>query len=276
MPVQLGAVPAVEGRHHHLRAGGQRPHMAFAVDLAQSGFRARGVALVDAAGAAVADEVLGGGEHLVGGQEAFRAGGPLQTSEHAFGEGADDGRIFGVALVGAAPAVVAHHRQGRREGPVDAGGRNLRRGRRADPLQQGGVAGGAETDVVREDGGAEDVVVAMHGVRAPQHGYAGGGRQRRLVMGVGQAQPIAHRGALVAVRPRTAAVQHRPQRVFAGVVRREIGDLPLQHLADLRRQGHGGEQAADFGLHTPRRRPVRIDRTRRARPISEWHGVGLR
>nr|CAB3493236.1 unnamed protein product [Digitaria exilis] len=56
------------------------------------------------------------------------------------------------------------YRDAWREGVGDAGGPGLVRSGLADPLHKVGVPGGAEADVVGEDGGVVDVVVAMMGI----------------------------------------------------------------------------------------------------------------
>ena len=81
----------------------------------------------------------------------------------------DHGGVFGVAFVGAAPAIVAHHGQGGREVPVEPGDGHFAGRGGADLADQVGVAGGAETDVVGEERGADHVVVAVDRVDAPEN-----------------------------------------------------------------------------------------------------------
>ena len=49
----------------------------------------------------------------------------LQALHEDAGIRRHDARVFRIAFVGAAPAIVLRHRDGGREGPVDAGGAHL-------------------------------------------------------------------------------------------------------------------------------------------------------
>ena len=177
MPVSRSRLPWTfspahprEARHDRLHAGLDRGRIAGAVNVAQLGGRGRIVALVAAVrGAAVADEMLGGGDDMAGAEEFGRARPALQALDHRAGIGADDLGILGEALIGAAPAVVADDGEGRREIPVDAGHRHLDRGHLADPADEVGIAHRAEADILREDGRADDIGVAVDGVDSPHH-----------------------------------------------------------------------------------------------------------
>jgi hypothetical protein len=84
---------------------------------AQRGFVADGVAAIDAAaGTAVADEVLGAGDDPLA---AHRRA--LEAADVAARQQRSAGRVFAETLVGAAPALVAHDRHARREGPLEPG-----------------------------------------------------------------------------------------------------------------------------------------------------------
>ena len=65
------------------------------------------------------------------------------------------------------------------------------------------IVRGAQADVVREQRRAHHVVVAVHGIGAPddRHRVARIGRHRCLVVAVGQVHPVAQRGVLVHARP---------------------------------------------------------------------------
>ena len=169
----------------------------------------------------------------------------LQGAHEGAREGGDDRRILGVALVGPPPVGVAGHRQGRREGPVDAAGQHLPRRDPGDAFHQPGVAGGAETDVVGEDGGAEDVAVAVHGVDAVEDGdrpALQAARRRRLPVVVGHGDPV---GGPVGSRRRAAAAEDRAQVVVPDLLGRDAQTLGLGHLPDLLVQAHAAEQALD-------------------------------
>ena len=236
-------VPGIERGHDGLHARLQGRIVAGAVDVDHLRF----AGLVDAAvlaelGAAVANEMLGGGDGV---------GVILQVALHAAHVGAGiafhDVRILGIALVGASPAVVAHHRQGGAEDPGDAAGTRGFRGGRADFLHQLRVARRAQADVVREQGGAEHVVVAMDGVRAPhdRHLDRHVGGHRGLVVALRQRQPFGRLGMLVPIRPAAAAVEHRTEVIALDVFRRGALDLGLGHLADLLRQRHLADDVTD-------------------------------
>jgi len=109
---------------------------------------------------------------------------------HSRGVCAHDLRILGVALVRATPAIVANHCYGRCEHPVDARHRHFLRGRRSDALDQVWIVSGAERAVVREEGGADHVVVTVNGIGAPDDGNRGRATRR------------VHRGVVVLIRQR--------------------------------------------------------------------------
>ena len=230
-------LPAEEADHDGLRAAGQRAEVALAVDVDELRLRREHDALVDALlGAAVGDVVLGRAEDAVEGRQPPIPVVPavaaivvvIRVEPHdALGDGrrelADHARLLRPALVGPAPPIVAHHREAGTERPVLTRGADRALGRLADLAHQAGVARGAQPDVVREDRRAEDVVVAVHRVDAPEGRnlhflvgaalVAGDGHHRgSLPDGIGQREPVAHRGVLVRLRPRAAAVQHRAER----------------------------------------------------------------
>jgi hypothetical protein len=75
-----------------------------------------------------------------------------------------------------------------------------------DPLDEAGVPGGAEADVVGEDGGVVDVVVAVHGVDAVDDGDAQPGLERRLLHPGHHLLP--HRRRRLLRRHAAAAAEH--------------------------------------------------------------------
>ncbi len=91
---------------------------------------------------------------------------PLQAVDHFAGIGGDVRRVFRIGLVGPAPALVARHGQSWREGPVDADQRHFIRRDLADLADQRRVVGRAQADIVREDDGADQVGMAVHGIDA--------------------------------------------------------------------------------------------------------------
>ena len=147
------------------------------------GFAGAGFALVDAVeGAAVAEIMLGGGEH---GSRTAKL--PLQAADHRFGIHADFGRIRTVAFVGPAPARVLDDGQGRSERPGDASCPNLLCSHSADASDQRRIMRCAKPDIVREKRRAVDVVIAVNRVDAPNHRHPNlhVGRHRGAVEFVG-------------------------------------------------------------------------------------------
>ena len=175
----------------------------------------------------------------------------LQAEGHRSGVGGGDLRILGVAFVAAAPTHVARHRQGRAEGPVGAGDGHLLGGGLADPPDQVGVARGAQADVVRIEGGADDVVVAVHRVDAEQDGDRGVARSGLGgdgAEGPGQLDPFLRRRPIVAIGAGVAAGQDGAERIAPQVVRGDRADVALDGLADLLLQAHARHQGGDVGL----------------------------
>lgn len=188
------------------------------------------------------------------------------------------------------------HGDAGREGPVDASGPNLERRRLADPTrelsipvrstvirspneqQNTGVVyvtrpshnlvrgsnrpvpGGAETDVVREHGGAVDVVVAVDGVGAVEDGDAEAGGEREALHAVDHGGPVG-RGGSLAGRASPGVEDAAGPEVREGARRRD-GALDLGHLRRLLTQRHAAQQVPHPRLH--RRRCVPVHRRRLA------------
>ncbi len=130
--VHLDAVPGGEARHHRHRAGIDAGNVAGRVDVDEVLLGDPRVALIGAAfGAAIGKEVLHRRRDLALLDAAFPRL-ALQAAHHGGGIGAGDVGKLRVTLIAAAPAVVARHRDCRREGPVDTGGGGLGGGHRAD------------------------------------------------------------------------------------------------------------------------------------------------
>ena len=250
--VVLGAVPAGEADHDGERAGVDRGRIALRVEADEIGLGQHRIALVLAARrAAVGEEVLDRGsdvrrrERLAGDQRS------LQTEHHRASELAHQRRVGREALVAAAPAIVLRGRERGGEGPFDAGGGDLGRRRLADAADQRGIAGRAEADVVRKDGRAGDVVVAVDAVHAEddRDRHAARARpERGVAIRLDQRRPLRGRGALVAVGAGIAAREDRAERVALEVGGRHRADVALDHLADLLLDGHAREQRGDARL----------------------------
>jgi hypothetical protein len=96
------------------------------VDVAQLRFGDPGISLVASVfGAAIGQEVFGGGDDVRAAQEISAARLTLQSLHEHAGVRGDDARIFGITFVGATPAIVLRHGDRGRERPVDAGGAHL-------------------------------------------------------------------------------------------------------------------------------------------------------
>src|SRR5581483_4835105 len=103
------------------------------------------------------------------------------------GRGAQQLHDIGVlaeALVRPPPADVLWHGDTRGEGPVHARGADLLGSDQRRFLYQFRAAAAAETDVVREDGRADHVVVAVHRVNAVNDRDAEARSQRALLKAV--------------------------------------------------------------------------------------------
>ena len=210
-------------------------------------------------GPAVADEMLGGGR---------RRGRPgqvlaLESRDERLGQLGDLERVLAVALEGAAPADVLRHRHDRSEVPADAGGGHLERGRLADPLHQVDVVRRAEPDLLGEDRGARDVVVAVDGVDAVEHRDAEPGVERRVLVVLDHPVPA---GRVVLRGGATAAAQDRAEQQVRHALRVDRALLELGHLPDLLLDGHLGEESRGAGRGREGRVvPVGAGRGRRGR-----------
>ena len=234
----LAVVPAVVGGHYRLHARAERADIALSVNADHLAATGKIDAAIHAAvGPAIADEVLGGC-HCIG--RTCKVA--LQSGDEGSGILAHQRRVRGVALVAAAPAVILHHRQCRREHPVDAGGADLRPDHRADLTDQCCIVCGAQTDVMRENRCATHDAVAVHGVRAPDQRNLGRHVRRQ---GGGMVQPrrftpLLKGGEAGAERLRIRAVQNPAQIIAAHIIRRRRTDIRLGHLADFLCHRHAG------------------------------------
>lgn len=172
----------------------------------------------------------------------------LQPLHHGGGIAGHHVRRFGVAFVGASPAIILGYGNGRRERPLHAGNAALQRGDATDLPQQLRIARGAQPDVVREQRGANDVALPVHGIDAEQqrNGLAAFRRVHRgVVEGVGQRQPFGRRGVVAATGIGVATGQDRAKPVAAHIVGGDAGDVTLHQLADLFLHRHAGHQVGD-------------------------------
>ena len=246
VPRKLDAVPAREAGHHggnpvfHCRQIGR------AMDQPQLDFGNGGIALVLAVGGgAIGKEVLGAGGDVRARKDRLGRWRSLQAADHAADIRGNQRGVRGIAFIGAAPAVILRHRDGRGEGPFLPGDADLDRSNLPDPLDQIGIARRAEPDIVRKDRRADDIAMAVHCIGAPDdrnRGFARCGIHRSGIEGVRQRQPFFRRGKVIAARSRIAAVEHRSEPVFANLFRSHAGDIGLDDLTDLLLQRHLSEQ----------------------------------
>ena len=104
------------------------------------------------------------------------------------------------------------------------------------------IVRGAQAEVVGKDGGAVDVVVAMHGINAVEQGDFQAGLQGVILEAVDEAQPVG--GGVAGGRIGVAAAQDGAEAIFLHVGRVfQGGGIHLDHLADFFVQGHLGQQA---------------------------------
>ena len=91
--MQFGAIPAVVGGHDCLGASGESGEVALAMDVVQLGLSDYGIALIHPVlGAAVANKVLGGGNHMAGAKAVATI--TLQAGDNFSGIGFDYLRVF--------------------------------------------------------------------------------------------------------------------------------------------------------------------------------------
>src|SRR5579872_6568806 len=116
-------------------------------------------------GAAIAKEVLGTGRNVTARKSTIDelVWFTLQASHHRVGELRDQRGILRVTLIDTSPVQITGYRDGRGVCPVHADRRSLLRRRLADAANQRCIVRGPETNVVRENDGALQTVVAMDG-----------------------------------------------------------------------------------------------------------------
>ncbi|MNF80128.1 hypothetical protein D3C84_623650 [compost metagenome] len=245
-------VPTVERRHDHLGAGIQPREVAHGVQVAQIGFRIEVLAPVDPVlGSAVPHKMLHVRDDMALAAQIRRR--PLQAAHHRAGIVIDNGGIFGIALIGPAPAIIPGHRDRRGKGPVQPGGGHFPRRHLTDTVDEPRIPRRSQADVVREQGRREDIVVAVHRIGRPHEGDAIApalkARLRRQPVGVGLTCPVRCRRVFVIAGPATAPIEDRANLVARYLLWRHFTKVGLDHLADLLFQRHPGEQSLDLALH---------------------------
>ena len=192
--------------------------------------------------AAVTDEMLRGGEYAGVLRQRTVALKSVDDRLHLV----DEGRVFAEGLVRTAPALVARDADAWREGPGGAGRPGLGCRDHAFLLHERGIARCAHADVVREHGGADEVVVAVHGVLAVD--------QRDL-----QVRRLRAPGTRRSCRPTppacSASASSRRRRAVPERIRRDVGLMREvararpRHLPDLVGERHARQQVGDALRH---------------------------
>ena len=176
----------------------------------------------------------------------------LQALHHGRGKQGLQGDVFAVGLIGAPPADIPCHGDGRCEGPADAGGREFSRRYLRQPPGEVRVASGADTDVVRQDHRrAIEVGVAVDRIDAEHQRDTGARLQGFSLVAVEHFAP-AGGGLQCAVGD---SADQRTQDEAAGFLGRDVGHVPLHHLTDLLCKCHGGNQVGDVGFSAGDGRP---------------------
>jgi len=187
-----------------LRTGVDRRQIAGRVDVAQCGLADGGVTLVLAVvGSPVTEEMLHRCHHVVVIKEIGRADLALQAFDEWPRIARHQRRVLGVTFIGTTPTVILRNRHGRRERPFHAGHAGFGSGDPCDLPQQFRVARRAQADVVRKQGGANHVALAMHRVDAPydRDGLATSARVHRgFPERVSQRQPLGGLGVVATAR----------------------------------------------------------------------------
>ena len=261
-------VPARVRHHHAADAGLHGGDVAGQVEPPQLVFGDARVALVLAAlRAAVGQEVLRGRE------DRRAVGRLLEAADGGGAQARDQLGVLAVALVGAAPALVARDRETGREVPVDAGGRDLARGHARRRLDERGIVRGAHADVVREDRRALDGAVAVDGVDAVEHRDPEACRERLALVGGRTSRSRSP------VRSAWAASRRPTARSRAG-----SRGPPCRPAAPSCRPGSSGRSSRRWSSATaaPRRRAIgrrlfgRLEQWRRSASASRLAAAGCR
>ena len=203
----------------------------------QIGFRQDGITLILAAiRSAVAEEMLGRGDDVSVCQEVIRTKHALQAFNDAGRIGGDNLRILAEAFIGASPAAVARDSDCGGEGPVMACHAQFGRGDACDLSHEVRIAHGAEPDIVGKERAADNVVVAVDGIDAPDDGD-GDFHPFRIdgchIIGINCRDPFISGAVLLAIGTGIAAAQHGAEPVFLDLFRRDRSVVGLNDLADF-------------------------------------------
>ena len=104
---------------------------------------------------------------------------------------------------------------------------------------------------MRKNGRAIDIIMAVHGIGAPQRRDSAAVEARidsRLGIGISQCGPVGGAGLFVVIRISAAPIEVRTKAVLAHIRHAHPADIGLDHLCHLLRQRHFGQQAVNFQL----------------------------
>src|SRR5579864_1259183 len=161
----------------------------------------------------------------------------FKSKNHLGGKSLYQLRVLRITLIESAPAGVARHGYGWGKRPIDPAGCNLQRCNSANVPDELRIISGAKPYVVRKNCGPEKIIVAMHRIGCP--GKGNGKRPsmkaflRSQPIGLNHLCPFCCRAVFVLVRPNTGSVQGGAKFINPYVVRLQLLDLWLNHLADL-------------------------------------------
>ena len=242
----LDAVPAGETGHDGQRARVDCGGIALRMGADQLGFGNLGVALVLAIlRPAIGQKMFGSGGDAQGPERFAWHQLSLKPVHHGGGIGFHEGGIGGIAFIAAAPAQILRHGERGREGPFDPGPGDFGGGRLADAVNKVGIMGRAKADIVRKDGRARHIAVAMHGVHAKEDGDARARLERGGAIVADHPGPGGGVGPFIAIGAAIAAGEDGAERVARKVGWRDGTDVALHNLPDLLFDGHAGEKRID-------------------------------
>ena len=128
------------------------------------------------------------------------------------GIGSRDFGIFGISFIGSAPSVITHNGDGRCKCPFLRANPDFLRRNFSNLAKQFWIAGRPEPNIVRKNGRAGNVIVAMHGIRAPNHRNkwhaVSIGLLRRLIKFIRESDPIRSRRPVIAIGRRITAIKN--------------------------------------------------------------------
>src|SRR5260221_8364267 len=162
LSVHLLPVPAVVRDHDRTDTRFNRGDVRRQEQPSEGGFIADGVPLIDAVlRATVSNEMFGATEDIPASGQAL-----LKPSYGGGPQLRDQLRAFTIAFISPPPSLVLSDSDTRSKCPLNGSAGNLFSNHARSLLHQGRIPGGSETNVLREQHSAIDIVVTVHGVDA--------------------------------------------------------------------------------------------------------------